>query len=92
MTVAAAAKGAAIRDVEGDVDAEEELEGNVERGDAVPKEEGWNGRWEGATDSLLALKALNSFMGRGRMGRDIRSAKRDDNYGASNIIQPCPGS
>ncbi len=22
----------------------------------------------------------------------IRSAKRDDNYGASNIILPCPGS
>ncbi len=25
-------------------------------------------------------------------GLDIRSAKRDDNYGASNIVLPCPGS
>ncbi len=52
MAVAAVAKGAAIRDVEGDVDAEEEsLQGNVEEvltlkeeGDAVlPDKEGWNG-------------------------------------------------
>jgi hypothetical protein len=25
-------------------------------------------------------------------GDNIRSAKRDDNYGASNIVLPCPGS
>ncbi len=25
-------------------------------------------------------------------GQYIRSAKRDDNYGASNILLPCPGS
>ena len=73
MAVAAVAKGAAIRDVEGDVDAEEEsLRGNVEEvltlkeeGDAVlPEEEGWNG-W---AVSLSAFTALDSFMGRGRMG------------------------
>jgi hypothetical protein len=45
MAVAAAVKGAAIQDAEGGVDAEEELEGDVERRDyAVPIEEGWNGR------------------------------------------------
>ncbi len=52
MAVVAVAKGAAIQDVEGDVDAEEEsVRGNVEEvltlkeeGDAVlPDKEGWNG-------------------------------------------------
>jgi hypothetical protein len=26
------------------------------------------------------------------MNRGIRSAKQDDDYGASNIVLPCPGS
>ncbi len=28
----------------------------------------------------------------GNGGEGIRSAKQDDNYGASNIVLPCPGS
>ncbi len=33
---------------------------------------------------VLPLVFLSSF--------NIRSAKQDDNYGASNIVLPCPGS
>ncbi len=38
---------------------------------------------------VLAMKAMRRA---GGWRAHIRSAKRDDNYGASNIILPCPGS
>jgi hypothetical protein len=46
---------------------------------------------EGSIDTTnLPQRIISQW--KGILGFIIRSAKQDDNYGASNIVLPCPGS
>ncbi len=41
---------------------------------------------------IFAQRVMISAQDKGQIPIYIRSAKQDDNYGASNIVLPCPGS